>query len=86
MEALDVLRKMLEIHPKKRIGIDEALKHPFFDSLYNPDDEPISQRSFDFSFENERLHRNRLRQLIWEEVCDFRPDALPVAPSKEELK
>lgn len=82
LDALDVLRKMLEIHPKKRVGVEQALKHPFFESLHNPDDEPVSKRAFDFSFENEKLHRNRLRQLIWEEVGGFRPSALPVAPSK----
>lgn len=79
MDALDVLRKMLEIHPNKRIGVDEAVKHTFFEPLHNPDDEPVSRRSFDFSFENDKLHRNRLRQLIWEEVGDFRPYALPAA-------
>lgn len=29
-QALDVLRKMLEINPHKRISVDEALAHPFF--------------------------------------------------------
>eukprot|EP00977_Amphora_coffeiformis_P017340 scaffold5558_cov162-Amphora_coffeaeformis.AAC.6 len=83
MDALDVLRKMLEIHPNKRIGVDEALKHPFFEPLHNPDDEPVSRRPFDFSFENDKLDRNRLRQLIWEEVGDFRPHALPAAQPRD---
>lgn len=83
MEALDVLRKMLEIHPRKRITVDEALKHPFFEPLHNPDDEPTSRRPFDFTFENEKLHRNRLRHLIWEEVGDFRPYALPAAHPRD---
>jgi serine/threonine protein kinase len=85
LEALDSLRKMLEIHPRKRITVEESLKHPFFEPLHNPDDEPVSRRPFDFSFENEKLHRLRLQELIWEEVGDFRTDALPVAPRRGEL-
>ena len=84
LDALDALRKMLEIHPHKRITVDEALKHPFFEQLHNPADEPVSSRSFDFSFENEKLHRLRLQELIWKEVADFRPSCLPVAPRKNE--
>jgi mitogen-activated protein kinase 1/3 len=80
LEALDVLRKMLEIHPSKRITVNQALEHPFFESLHNPSDEPVSSRPFDFSFENEKLHRLRLQELIWREVGSFRPEVLPVAP------
>jgi serine/threonine protein kinase len=82
LEALDVMRKMLEIRPDKRITVDQALQHPFFDALHNPADEPVSSRPFDFSFENEKLHRVRLQELIWQEVGNFRPMALPVAPRK----
>ncbi|KAL7562804.1 hypothetical protein ACA910_006447 [Epithemia clementina (nom. ined.)] len=85
-EALDALRRMLEIHPQKRMGVNEALQHPFFSPLHAPADEPVSSRVFDFSFEKgpTRLHRLKLQELIWKEVFDFRPhgDCLPVAPSR----
>jgi len=84
MEALDVMRKMLEIHPGKRISVSDSLRHPFFGPLHNPSDEPASDRPFDFSFENEKLHRLRLQELIWEEAGRFRPMCLPVAPRKSE--
>jgi mitogen-activated protein kinase 1/3 len=82
LEALDVLRKMLEVHPHNRITVDDALRHPFFEPLHNPDDEPVASSAFDFSFENEKLHRLRLQELIWEECGDFRPSCLPVAPPR----
>lgn len=85
LDALDGMRKMLEIHPTKRITVAEALTHPFFEALHNPNDEPVSSRPFDFSFENEKLHRLRLQELIWEEVGDYRPLALPVAPRRSEV-
>jgi len=82
-EALDLLRKMLSIQPSKRITVEQALAHPFFKQLHSPEDEPVcSHGPFDFSFENEHLHRKRLQELIWEEVGRFRPSALPVAPSR----
>jgi len=76
--AIDLLTRMLEIHPRKRIDVSAALSHPFFASLHNPQDEPIAHAPFDFSFEDEKLHRVRLQELIWEEVGDLRPNCLPV--------
>jgi mitogen-activated protein kinase 1/3 len=86
LDALDAMRKMLEIHPHKRMTVDEALKHTFFEQLHNPVDEPVSRRAFDFSFENEKLYRLRLQELIWQEVADFRPTCLPVAPRRNDNK
>lgn len=85
-EALDLLRKMLSIHPKKRLTVEEALAHPFFRQLHSVEDEPVSEHGpFDFRFENEHLHRKRLQELIWEEVGDFRPWVLPVKPSRANI-
>jgi serine/threonine protein kinase len=84
LEALDSMRKMLEIHPGRRISVHDSLRHPFFAPLHNPSDEPVSDKAFDFSFEEEKLHRLRLQELIWEEAGRFRPSCLPVAPKKSE--
>jgi mitogen-activated protein kinase 1/3 len=82
-EAVDLLGKMLQIHPKKRITVDDALRHPFLAQLHSPDDEPTAKSAFDFGFEDEKLHRVRLQELIWQEVGDFRPEVLPVPPRKD---
>ncbi|KAI2489379.1 protein tyrosine kinase [Fragilaria crotonensis] len=80
--ALDLLRKMLQIHPRRRITVEQALAHPFFSQLHSPQDEPVAKRPFDFSFEKENLNRLRLKELIWREVGSFRPSCLPVAPRR----
>jgi len=41
-QALDLLRKMLAFHPNERLTIEEALAHPFMETLHNPQDEPAA--------------------------------------------
>jgi len=31
--AIDLLNRMLELYPEKRITAEEALRHPFFDEI-----------------------------------------------------
>ena len=77
-EAIDLLGKMLQVHPRKRINVIEALEHPFLKSLHSREQEHVAHAPFDFSFEDEKLHRVRLQELIWQEIGDFRPTCLPV--------
>jgi mitogen-activated protein kinase 1/3 len=81
-EALDLMAKMLTIHPQKRITVEQSLSHPFFAQLHSPEDEPVAERPFDFTFEDEKLHRVRLQELIWQEVGDLRPACLPIGPRR----
>jgi len=43
-EALDLLRKLLQFNPNKRITAEEALAHPFVAQFHNPSDEPVCDR------------------------------------------
>jgi len=81
-DALDLMKRLLQIHPRHRMNVNEALSHKFLTQLHNEDDEPIAEEPFDYSFENEKLHRLRLQELIWREAGHFRPSCLPVAPSR----
>jgi serine/threonine protein kinase len=81
-DALDLMRSMLQIHPRRRINVENALAHPFLAQLHSTEDEPVAANPFDFSFEKENLHRIRLQELIWQEVGHFRPSCLPVAPRR----
>merc|ERR1712188_43046 len=40
VEALDLLRRLLQFSPSKRISAELALSHPYVSQFHNPDDEP----------------------------------------------
>ena len=75
-EALDLLEKMLVFHPKKRITIEQALKHPYMASLHNEEDEPVADAPFNFSFENVAVTEEQLQRMIFEEVAYFHPEII----------
>ena len=88
-EALDLLMRMLQIHPKKRIGVDKAIEHPFLESLHNSEDEPLSDSVFSFELENDELSRERVQELIWEEIREYHPeipDCFPSATPRRKVK
>eukprot|EP00466_Bigelowiella_natans_P019916 jgi/Bigna1/92219/estExt_fgenesh1_pm.C_80003 len=51
-DALDLMMKMLQFNPHKRISVDEALDHPFYrGGIRKPAHEIVCEEKFDFSFE-----------------------------------
>ncbi|OQR83793.1 sporangia induced mitogen-activated protein kinase [Achlya hypogyna] len=82
--ALDLLDKMLVFDPSKRISVEEALEHPYLESLHNNDDEPKA-RPPDFDFEKEQLTKRRLQELIFEEVVHFHPDAVNTVAGADKI-
>ena len=80
-QAIDLVLKMLIFHPTQRFTIEKALEHPFLQSLHNPDDEPVANFTFSFDFEHEELTRERIQELIWEEMRTYHPDISEQYPS-----
>ena len=80
-EAIDLLIKMLGFNPDKRITIEKSLEHPFLTSLHNCDDEPVANFTFSFEFENEELSRERVQELIWDEIRSYHPSLPETFPS-----
>jgi mitogen-activated protein kinase 1/3 len=76
-KAIDLLEKMLVFDPAKRISVEEALAHPYMESLHNPEDEPTAGEVFDFSFEKLDLDKRTLQRLIYEEALVFHPELRP---------
>ncbi|XP_071486799.1 uncharacterized protein [Diadema antillarum] len=70
-QAVDLLKKMLVYEPAKRITVTEALQHPFLATYYSPDDEPICFPKFDFSFENNDMSREQIRQQVGKMILKY---------------
>ena len=49
-EACDLLERLLDFNPERRITTEEALAHPYLAQFHDPNDEPTTT-PFDFSFE-----------------------------------
>lgn len=75
-DALDVMSKMLEFSPEKRISALEALQHPYFAKFacmgLGATAEPVSRR--DFLFERHRLTPEGMRKEFLREIAHYHPE------------
>jgi mitogen-activated protein kinase 1/3 len=72
--ALDLLSKLLVFNPKKRYTVEQCISHPYFEGLHNPEEEPISDCQFDWSFDDIELTKENLQLMIYNESLNFEPD------------
>jgi len=72
--ALDLLSKMLVFNPNKRYTIEQCISHPYFEGLHNPEEEPICEEPFDWTFDEVELTKENLQNMIYEEALKFHPD------------
>lgn len=54
-QALDLLGRMLEFDPTKRISVDEALEHPYLADYHCPEDEPAALRALPEDFDRKTM-------------------------------
>jgi len=70
-DALDLLDKMLAFDPSSRIGVEQALEHPYLHIWHDASDEPDCPTTFNFDFEVID-EVGEMRKMILEEVFRFR--------------
>lgn len=71
-EAQDLIDRLLDFNAMTRITVDEAIKHPYLESLHDPDDEPVFDGEIDFSFENDTtLTLEDVKKLILHEISHY---------------
>lgn len=77
-DALDLLDKMLQFDPAKRISIDDALNHPWFEPYRNTAPVIVAKTKFSDSFEvdlpDSDLHKDKLIKYFLEEIYKYRPE------------
>jgi len=75
-EAVDLVKRMLVFNPKKRITVEEALRHKLFRDIHDPAKVKVHQGGpvyLEFELEPE-LDEQRLRKYFLLEVKKFRPE------------
>ncbi|KAJ3879734.1 putative MAP kinase [Lentinula edodes] len=77
-DAIDFLQKTLTFDPEKRMTAEEALAHPYVGAYHDVEDEPLAPpldpNYFEFDVSKEQLSRQRLKELLYEEVLSFESD------------
>ncbi|VDK87243.1 unnamed protein product [Dibothriocephalus latus] len=71
--AIDLLDRMLAFNPSTRITVEEALQHPYLASFYDPKDEPVADRPFEFEEELDNVPIPVLKERMLKEVNEFPP-------------
>ena len=71
-EAINLLDQMLDMNPKTRIKVQQALEHPFLENLHDEEDEPDFEGTIDFSFETDpSLDLVKIQRLIIKEIAYY---------------
>lgn len=76
--ALDLIDKLLQFDPTKRITVTQALAHPYLSDYACATDEPVSKPVDPVSFafdKKERITKTELMALMLHEMSAFRPGA-----------
>jgi mitogen-activated protein kinase 1/3 len=75
LDAIDLLSKMLQFNPRRRITVDEALEHPFFSEVRHAETVARDQVFLQFELEPE-LDENHLRKYFIMEMQKFHPEVV----------
>ncbi|KZV35127.1 hypothetical protein F511_20220 [Dorcoceras hygrometricum] len=72
--ALDLVEKMLAFNPRRRITVEDALAHPYMESLHDINDEPICSNPFNDDFEQKELSDEQIKEMIYQESLAYNPE------------
>ncbi|OMJ89628.1 hypothetical protein SteCoe_8165 [Stentor coeruleus] len=71
---LDLLNRMMMFNPRERITLDQAINHPYFFPVRDPNLEinPVTQADFEFDSDTE-MDMVSLKELFRKEISSFNP-------------
>ena len=72
--GLDLLGKILMFNPNKRLTVEECLNHEYFSDLHNPDEVPVCESVFDWSFDTFEPTKEIIQGMIYDESLQYHPD------------
>jgi len=72
--AIDLLSRLLTFSPDARITAVQALAHPYFSELHDPNDEPLVPAPLPSDPEIDTMPVVQVRAEILKEMIQFNPD------------
>ena len=69
--AIDLLEAMLVFDPRKRVRAAEALAHEYLAPYHDPNDEPVAEEKFDWSFNDADLPVDTRKIMMYEQLYDL---------------
>ena len=70
-EALDLLNRLLQFNPEKRLDAEQALSHPYLSQFHNPADEPTLTKPITISIDdNKRLSISEYRKYLYRKIIE----------------
>uniref|UniRef100_U3K537 mitogen-activated protein kinase n=1 Tax=Ficedula albicollis TaxID=59894 RepID=U3K537_FICAL len=70
--AVNLLEKMLVLDAEKRVTAAEALMHPYFEPVHDPEEE-IEAEKYDDTFDNMDLPLDEWKRITYKEILNFKP-------------
>ncbi|KAJ5135545.1 uncharacterized protein N7515_004823 [Penicillium bovifimosum] len=70
-QALDLLEKMLDVDPGKRITAVDALTHPYLSSYHDPSDEPECEKRINWSLLDSEMTPDEWKTRMYFEVLNY---------------
>ena len=62
---------MLTFNPHERFSVEECLEHPYFEGIHCPEEEPVCDSAFDWSWDTFELKKETLQAKIYDEAVAF---------------
>jgi mitogen-activated protein kinase 15 len=68
-QAIDFLKRLLVFNPKKRLSVDQALRHPYVAQFHNSDEEPTCPRPIRICIDdNHKFSIREYRERLYREI------------------